>query len=94
MIEGGAAGVDTIARRVCEREGIDHITCWANWQGRKTRTDERLIYWAGPHRNKMMLDLFTVDLVVAFHRFIHGSKGTKHMLQLAKDAGVPTRLLP
>lgn len=95
VIEGGAAGVDTLARRYCEREGIDVITCWANWAGRSVRQGERLTYYAGPFRNKLMLTLFEpVDLVVGFHRFIHGSKGTKDMLRIAMAANVRTRLLP
>ena len=40
---------------------------------------------AGPKRNQQMLDEAKPDMVVAFP----GGKGTAHMRQIAKAAGVP-----
>jgi hypothetical protein len=47
---------------------------------------------AGPIRNRQMLTEGKPDLVIAFHENIEKSKGTKNMLELAKQAGVATYL--
>ena len=42
---------------------------------------------AGPIRNKKMLEQ-SPDVVFAFHDDLENSKGTAHMIKIAKDAGV------
>lgn len=83
VIEGEAKGADTLAREVAEELGVPVLPFPANWvrYGRA----------AGPIRNRQMLG-GKPDLVIAFHNNIGESRGTKNMLGLAKDAGIPTRL--
>jgi hypothetical protein len=81
IIEGGAQGADRHARQAALSCGLIVETFNANWEayGRA----------AGPIRNKKMLTEGKPDLVVAFHPFLAGSKGTKNMVSIARDAGVP-----
>jgi hypothetical protein len=44
---------------------------------------------AGPIRNEWMLRAGRPDLVIAFHSDIKKSKGTAHMVRIAREAGVP-----
>lgn len=44
---------------------------------------------AGPMRNTRMLVDGKPDVVIAFHNNLENSKGTKHMVNIAKRAGVP-----
>lgn len=48
---------------------------------------------AGPIRNKQMLDEGKPDLVLAFHTNIENSKGTKNMIEQAKDRGIKVILI-
>jgi hypothetical protein len=48
---------------------------------------------AGPLRNIQMLSEGKPTLVFAFHDFIQNSKGTKHMVNAARQAGVPTEII-
>lgn len=79
VIEGGARGVDRAARHWAKANGIKCTTVPADWTtyGKS----------AGPIRNKEMLRM-KPDLVVAFPGF--QSVGTRHMISIAKDAGVKT----
>lgn len=81
VIEGEAAGADTLARLEAERRGIRVLDFPADWDiyGRA----------AGPIRNRQMLDQGRPDLVVAFHSDLGASKGTRHMVELARKYGVP-----
>jgi len=91
VVEGGADGLDTIARELCHELGVDVITYWANWKGRSTpREDGGVSYWAGPWRNQRMLDHARPNRAYAFHPFIDRSKGTKDMVGKLREAGVPT----
>jgi hypothetical protein len=76
LIEGGAAGVDTTARRWAGERAINRVTVHADWAayGRA----------AGPLRNQRMLDEFTPSLVVAFP----GGSGTADMVARAVQAGI------
>lgn len=76
LIEGGAEGADKLAGRWAMERGIDHVTVWANWEGRGRQ--------AGIYRNGLMLKLFPVELVVAFP----GGTGTRNMVNQARAAGV------
>lgn len=84
VITGAAQGADSIASKLCLDLGIDQVICPANWAGRS--------FSAGPIRNALMLRLalaFGGDVEVhAFHRFISNSKGTKNMVERAKNMGV------
>lgn len=78
VIEGGAAGADSMSRRWAERRGIEVVTFPADWELYGKR--------AGPVRNLKMLREGRPDLVVAFP----GGRGTAHMVRSAREAGVRT----
>jgi hypothetical protein len=83
IIHGKAAGADTLADdwAVVNWTGIDEYP--ADWEthGRS----------AGFIRNKKMLEEGRPDLVVAFPT--KRSKGTWHMVKIAKEANVPVRIV-
>lgn len=85
IIEGEAKGADTLGRIVAEELGITVEKYPADWlkYGRS----------AGPIRNRQMLVEGKPNLVIAFHDDIEHSKGTKNMLEQARKAGVPRRLI-
>jgi hypothetical protein len=85
VIEGEAAGADTLARLEAERRGIRVLPFDADWD----------IYGkaAGPIRNKRMLTEGKPDLVIAFHPFLRNSKGTKDMVLQAEKAGIPVKVI-
>jgi hypothetical protein len=75
LIEGGAGGADTLARRWAQEAGVALLTFPADWGlGKK----------AGPLRNQIMIDEGKPDLVVAFP----GNTGTADMVRRAKQAHV------
>lgn len=77
VIEGGARGVDTLARRVAENHGLDVIEYPANW----TRHGKS----AGFRRNREMVQ--NCDRVLALWDGV--SSGTEHTIRIARQAGVP-----
>src|SRR6188508_2429115 len=79
IIHGAARGADTMAGTIAKKLGFTIISVPAQWEkhGRA----------AGPIRNKKMLDL-NPDLVLAFHKDIENSKGTKNMVEIARKKGV------
>lgn len=78
LIEGGASGADTLARRWARQKGIPVDTYRADWNRWGTKM-------AGEARNQRMLDEGKPDLVVAFP----GDTGTADMIGRAQRAGVP-----
>ena len=82
VIEGGALGADRLARIEAQGLGIHVATVAAQW--------ERYRKAAGPRRNLAMIDL-RPDRVLAF--WVGGSPGTKHMIDLAKKAGVAVEVV-
>ena len=84
VIHGGCQGVDETADKVCSDLNLDCTVFPAKWN----------LYgkFAGPIRNKKMLDE-QPDIVVAFHQNISESRGTKHMLSIAKTAKIPVMLI-
>lgn len=80
IIEGGARGADRIAGLAAAKLGFTYYEFPAQWR--------QFGKAAGPIRNEQMLAEGKPDLVVAFHDDIEQSKGTKHMLKIAKKAGV------
>jgi hypothetical protein len=83
IIHGAAPGADTHADHVAKQLGLTVIPFPADWSlGRK----------AGPIRNQQMLKE-NPDLIIAFHSNIHSSKGTLHMMTIARNKGVPVILI-
>lgn len=87
IISGMAPGADTIAALWAmqeeEYEGPGLLPFPADW--------ERHGIAAGRIRNRQMLDEGKPDLVVAFvDKPLAESRGTAHMVRIAKEAGVPT----
>lgn len=80
IIEGGARGVDTIARHWAKERGVPVRTFRADWQKHKKS--------AGPIRNGQMLREGKPDLVIAFP----GGRGTANMVEQAIRAGVPVEI--
>lgn len=76
LIEGGAKGADFLAHVWATMEGIDTQRYEADW--------EAFGSFAGPKRNKAMLDEGKPDLVIAFP----GGAGTRNMIRQARKAGV------
>jgi|ERR1700692_2223078 len=76
LIEGGAEGADSMARKFAEWAKIPTKTFEADWDRHGTA--------AGPIRNRQMLVEGRPDLVVAFE----GGRGTANMIAQAKAAGV------
>lgn len=75
LIQGGARGVDTLAREWAEAHSVPTITVPADW-ARHGRA-------AGPRRNMRILQEFHPDVVVVFP----GGVGTDHMKRNAIALG-------
>lgn len=75
IIEGGAKGADTWAAQWGGSRGIVE-TYHADWENQGS--------FAGPARNKRMVDEGKPDLVIAFP----GGRGTADMVRKARRAGV------
>ena len=82
FISGMARGADHIPLRMIEedREWGDIEKYYAEW--------DRYGKSAGPRRNKRMLDEGKPDMVIAFPT--PTSKGTWHMVRIARESGVTT----
>lgn len=76
VINGGARGADATSTEWAENHCVPFYVFPANWEayGRS----------AGPIRNSQMLKQSQPNLVIAFP----GGKGTAHMVEIAKRAGV------
>lgn len=76
IIEGGAPGADSLARRWARSRGVEVITVEADWRqyGRA----------AGPRRNQRMIDEFGATEGIAFK----GGRGTADMMARIKKAGL------
>jgi hypothetical protein len=86
IVQGGASGADTMAKNIATELGIPFKEYLAEWSkyGRA----------AGPLRNERMLeDNPDIELVVAFHKNISQSKGTKNMLEKAINKGIKTEII-
>lgn len=91
VIHGASRGIDTIAEggyRWFPRRNF--VAVPAQW--------EQFGNAAGPKRNEKMLDILKIlrdhgyDVeVLAFHDDLANSKGTGHMVRIAKEAGIPVR---
>jgi SLOG family YspA-like protein len=72
IIEGGASGADSLAGQFGTALGWEIDVYEADWN--------RYGRGAGPKRNKLMYEGSNPDVVLAFHRRIMDSRGTKHMV--------------
>ena len=97
LIEGESKGVDFIARFEANRMGFLIMPFPAKWSEyrRKYPIKEFGMKWksAGTDRNTQMLMEGKPGLVVAFHKNIKESKGTKNMIKQAEKAGIETILV-
>ena len=84
VIVGGANGADSHARLDARALNLDVTVVMAQW--------DRYGKGAGMKRNQEMLD-FKPNLVIAFHRDLLKSKGTRHMVTIARKAGVPVEVI-
>ena len=76
IIQGGARGADELAYGWAKANGVEEIQFDADWENQGS--------FAGPARNKRMLDEGKPDLVIAFP----GGRGTADMVRKARRAGV------
>lgn len=80
IISGGAKGTDTMDERFAKEYNLKLTVVKPDWrQGKK----------AGPIRNRQMAELG--DALIAF--WDGQSKGTKNMIEEAKNRGLPTRII-
>lgn len=86
VIHGAASGVDRMAGDVAVSLELVTVAVPAKWGKYGNR--------AGPLRNKYMLEKCKPHLVIAFHPDISQSKGTKHMVGIARQAGTPVLVIP
>lgn len=84
VIEGEARGADIMGRDAAEALDIPVLKFAADW--------DRFGKAAGPRRNVQMLDEGKPDLVLAFHNDLSKSKGTKHMVTIARQRGIEVRV--
>lgn len=87
IIQGECTGADTLGKEVALSMGFLVRSFPARWfyNGKLDRS-------AGPRRNKEMLAT-NPDLVLAFHTDLDHSKGTKHMVKLAREKGIPVKII-
>ena len=85
VIDGVARGADFLGHEAALGLGYGSIRFPAKWAmyGRG----------AGHIRNQQMLDEGHPDLVLAFHDDLAHSKGTAHMVRIARKAGIPVRVV-
>lgn len=76
VIEGGARGADRWAYQWADLNNVETNTFEADWENHGS--------FAGPMRNKRMLEEGKPDLVIAFP----GGRGTADMVRKALKAGV------
>src|SRR5712664_925796 len=84
IIHGGATGADTLAGEIATDWQMPVVVFPAEWEKHGKA--------AGPIRNSRMLAEGKPDRVLAFHKFLPGSKGTADMVRKAKAAGVPVEV--
>jgi predicted Rossmann-fold nucleotide-binding protein len=76
IIQGGASGADELAFAWARVNGVPEQQFEADWENHGS--------FAGPMRNKRMLEEGRPDLVIAFP----GGRGTADMVKKARKAGV------
>ncbi len=81
VIQGGANGADSLAKRWADARGIPTQTFMADW--------DRYGNGAGNIRNQEMLDVAKPDRVVAFP----GNEGTKDMVTRSRFEDVEVKIV-
>lgn len=76
IIEGGAKGADNFGAWWADKRGVARERYEADWENQGS--------FAGPARNKRMLEEGKPDLVIAFP----GGRGTADMVRKARKVGV------
>jgi predicted Rossmann-fold nucleotide-binding protein len=76
IIQGGANGADTLASEWADSRSVRNIQFDADWESHGN--------FAGPMRNRRMLEEGRPALVIAFP----GGRGTADMVKKARKAGV------
>lgn len=84
VIHGGARGADEMAGQSAQLLGFAVTEFKAEW-GKYGKA-------AGILRNERMLEEGP-DLVVAFHENLQHSRGTGHTVRLARELGIPVRVI-
>jgi hypothetical protein len=84
VIHGAAAGADYLGCAAAMQLSFNVESYPADW--------DRYGRSAGPIRNEQMLKA-KPDLVLAFHADLEHSRGTKHMVTIARKAGVPVEVI-
>lgn len=86
IIQGGARGIDWLSRCIAIELGVIQIEYAADWEAYGKR--------AGPQRNIEMIERLNEfrargdrASVWAFHADLGKSKGTKHMVKVAREHG-------
>ena len=103
IIEGCANGADRIAGWPCPGVKLQKgqpipLPGWGVLRG--VPVDHNPAEWhvhgkaAGPIRNMNMLRAKRPEYVLAFHPSFTTSKGTKHMVTIAREAGIPVEIFP
>jgi hypothetical protein len=83
IVHGDCRGADKMAALVCQELGFTDIVPYpAQW--------DKYQRAAGPIRNREMYKKEQPQLVIAFHKNIDESTGTKDMLNVASSDGCPT----
>lgn len=85
IIQGGAKGADWLAKKAAKELKLKVKEYKADWL--------RYGQAAGPIRNIYMLDKESPDCVYAFHSNLKSSKGTAHMVNLARRRGIPVKVI-
>lgn len=97
IIEGGAQGADRLARKYAKEKGYKYKTFEANWNDlhstnclvKVNKQGFEYNALAGHNRNLLM-----ADNGVALVAFWDGqSTGTKDMIEIAKNKGLPVRVI-
>lgn len=83
IIEGGAAGVDSMAAHFARKRGITVKEFPADWEKHGKS--------AGFKRNYQMLKAGHPDVVYAFVQDENNSSGTLHMISIAEKEGIEVR---
>lgn len=86
IIEGCAKGGDSLGEDWAEAQDVENLHFPARWA-----TEGRA---AGPLRNQRMIDEGKPEAILAFHRNIRESKGTRDMVLRGLKHGIPTYVIP
>ena len=86
VIEGCARGADRMAEWWAHERGLTIHHFPADWDKHGKA--------AGAIRNHQMLVTGQPYMVIAFHTNLQESRGTKHMVEIARAAGIQTFVFP